>query len=64
MTTLMQVASRILLVWGVVDRHPDDTSPSIFYSTMLVAWSVTEVIRYGYFVMSLKGSGPAGVPRF
>lgn len=64
MTTAMQVASRILLVWGVVDRRPADTSPSPFYSSMLVAWSVTEVIRYGFFVFSLKGAGPQDVPGF
>lgn len=60
----MQVASRILLVWGIVNRYPDSTSPSPFYSSMLIAWSVTEVIRYGYFVFNLKGSGPQDVPQF
>jgi hypothetical protein len=54
LTTLMQVASRFLLVWGVVDLFPSATGPNPAYSTMLLAWSVTEVIRYSYFVNNLS----------
>ena len=47
LTTLMQVASRFLLVWGIASPATFGKvaghSPS--YSSMLVAWSVTEVIR-------------------
>lgn len=60
-TTLMQVSSRLLLIWAVVNRYPSATAPSPFYSSMLLAWSVTEVIRYSYFVWNLQG---AGVPGF
>ena len=56
-TTMMQVSSRLLLIWAVVDRFPAVTSPSAFYSSMLLAWSVTEVIRYSYFVWNLQGGG-------
>lgn len=59
-TTAMQVASRLLLVWGVVDAFPAvATSPA--YSTMLIAWSVTEVIRYSYFTLTLSGLLPSFV---
>lgn len=54
MTTVMQVASRFLLVWGVVDLFPQATGPNPAYSTMLLAWSVTEVIRYSYFAINLS----------
>lgn len=69
MTTAMQVASRFLLVWGIV--HPFGNqmlagtasfeSQSTLrnqqaYLGMLFAWSVTECIRYSYFVFFL-GSG-------
>jgi very-long-chain (3R)-3-hydroxyacyl-CoA dehydratase len=58
LTTGMQVASRLLLVWPVVNVFPSlATSPA--YSSMLVAWSVTEVIRYSFFVLSLSGFQPA-----
>lgn len=57
-TTGMQVASRLLLVWGVVNNFPFlATSPA--YSSMLTAWSVTEVVRYSYFVFTLSGFQPA-----
>ncbi|KAL8811269.1 MAG: hypothetical protein Q9200_001929 [Gallowayella weberi] len=57
-TTALQVVSRLLLVWAVVDQFPAATTPSIFYSTMLLAWSATEVVRYSYFVLNLRGSVP------
>ena len=61
LTTVMQVFSRILLVWGVVNAYASATTPSPFYSSMLFAWSATEVVRYGYFVLSLKGWVPGFV---
>ncbi|KAI9744789.1 MAG: hypothetical protein M1818_001714 [Claussenomyces sp. TS43310] len=56
-TTAMQVASRLLLVWGVVDAFPF-LAKSAGYSSMLLAWSVTEVIRYSYFTLNLSGLLP------
>ena len=61
LTTLMQVSSRFLLVWAVIDRYPSSTASSPFYSFMLLAWSITEVIRYSYFVWNLQGIGVPGV---
>ncbi|KAG9674270.1 PTPLA-domain-containing protein, partial [Aureobasidium melanogenum] len=59
-TTLMQVASRILLIWGIVYPFPNTVAFSPVYSSMLIAWSVTEVIRYSYFAINLStGSVPA-----
>lgn len=56
LTTLMQVASRLLLVWGIAYPFPQSTAHSPAFAGMLLAWSVTEVIRYSYFVF-LLGSG-------
>jgi len=56
----MQIASRFLLVWLVGYPFPAHTSASPAYTTMLLAWSITEVIRYSYFVFVLRG---AGVPK-
>ncbi|KAF7909612.1 uncharacterized protein EAF01_003330 [Botrytis porri] len=56
-TTGMQVASRLLLVWFIVNPFPW-VAKSTGYSTMLIAWSVTEVIRYSYFVITLSGYKP------
>ncbi|KAK5664152.1 hypothetical protein OQA88_367 [Cercophora sp. LCS_1] len=49
-TTAMQVASRLLLVWGISFPFPALNS-DIFYSSMLLAWSTTEIIRYTYFAL-------------
>jgi very-long-chain (3R)-3-hydroxyacyl-CoA dehydratase len=59
-TTLMQVASRFLLVWGIVHPFPY-LAQSPVYSSMLFAWSVTEVIRYSYFALTLSGWQPAAL---
>lgn len=56
MTTLMQVSSRFALVWGAVHAYPSVAS-SPAYSSMLLAWSTTEVIRYLFFALSLSGGG-------
>jgi hypothetical protein len=56
----MQVASRFLLVWGIAYNFPQTTAHSAAFSTMLLAWSFTEVVRYSYFVFTLSGMG---VPR-
>ncbi|KAJ4198073.1 Very-long-chain (3R)-3-hydroxyacyl-CoA dehydratase [Fusarium falciforme] len=56
-TTLMQVSSRFLLVWCIVDVFPY-LAQSPFYSSMLVAWSVTEIIRYSFFALTLSGFQP------
>lgn len=55
LTTLMQVSSRFALVWGAVHFYPlIAASPA--YSSMLLAWSTTEVVRYAFFALSL-GAG-------
>ncbi|KAK3939892.1 tyrosine phosphatase-like protein [Diplogelasinospora grovesii] len=50
MTTVMQVASRLVLVWGITFPFPA-LAGSAWYSSMLCAWSLTEVMRYGYFAL-------------
>ena len=54
-TTAVQVASRFLLVWGIVHPFPQ-TAASPLYASMLLAWSTTEVVRYSYFALALVGA--------
>ena len=54
LTTVMQVASRFLLVWGIVYFFPAVAVLNPTYTTMLVAWSTTEVIRYSYFAVNIS----------
>jgi hypothetical protein len=55
-TTALQVASRVTLIWWIVQFYDVKTEPA--YVSMLGAWSVTEVVRYCYFVVSLTGQVP------
>ncbi|KAF2838074.1 protein tyrosine phosphatase [Patellaria atrata CBS 101060] len=57
-TTGMQVASRLLLVWGIGHQFPQAVGGSPAYASMLVAWACSEVIRYPYFVFNLLGDVP------
>lgn len=50
----MQVASRFLLVWLIAYLFPATVSQSRAYTSMLFAWSVTEVVRYSYFAVNLS----------
>lgn len=63
-TTAMQVASRIMLVWGVLTPYPEIVVKSnafgksqqgtvggpVALAGCHLAWGVTEMIRYGFFV--------------
>ena len=60
LTTVMQVASRFLLVWIVVNNFPDIARSTWAYSSMLLAWSTTEVIRYSYFAVNLMNGKVPG----
>ena len=51
--TMVQVASRFVLVWVIVEQFPDIAGRSPAYTTMLIAWSLTETIRYSYFTSKL-----------
>lgn len=61
-TTAMQVSSRLLLVWPIVDVFPR-VALSGWYSSMLIAWSLTEVIRYTFFALSLSGFQPTSLTK-
>ncbi|KAK7970369.1 protein tyrosine phosphatase-like protein [Apiospora saccharicola] len=56
-TAAAQVASRYVAVWGVQFPFPALCASPV-YSTMLFAWSVTEVIRYTYLAVKLGGYEP------
>jgi very-long-chain (3R)-3-hydroxyacyl-CoA dehydratase len=56
----MQVSSRFLLVWCIAFFSPSSTASSPAYTSMLFAWSTTEIIRYGYFAYSLHFGGVPG----
>ncbi|KAI9667353.1 MAG: hypothetical protein M1821_000168 [Bathelium mastoideum] len=61
-TTLLQVASRLFLVHLIVGLFPHLTTPSLAYPSMLLAWSITETVRYSYFACALALGSPRRVP--
>lgn len=56
MTTLMQVASRLFLVWGVNYFVPEIHTHWSF-SSMVIAWSIAECTRYAFYIFHLSGGG-------
>lgn len=62
MTTAMQVASRLLVVWGILAQFGGDIvgaknaqTGDYAYLGCVAAWGITEVIRYGFFAITLSG---------
>ncbi|KAK2755058.1 hypothetical protein FQN54_006586 [Arachnomyces sp. PD_36] len=75
-TTAMQVASRLLVVWGILWMFASEegfgggegvimgggggVSGEVAFVGCLVAWGVTECIRYGFFALQVGGKGIPG----
>ena len=60
-TTVLQVASRFVLVWAIVEQFPDTTTVSPAYISMLLAWAATEMIRYSYFTCKIAFAEVPGI---
>lgn len=55
--TVQQISSRVILVCGVL-MVTDSSRETLGLPLALFAWSVTEVIRYGNYTMTLLGYVP------
>ncbi|KAJ1944956.1 hypothetical protein FBU59_002453 [Linderina macrospora] len=56
LTVLMQVYSRLLLVWGTLYMFDvPEVRASYGLALMLLAWSITECVRYSHYALSLMG---------
>jgi very-long-chain (3R)-3-hydroxyacyl-CoA dehydratase len=60
LTVVMQVWSRIAIVWGPLYFFPS-VAMSPAFTTLLLAWGLTETVRYTYFALQLS---TGSVPRF
>ncbi|ODQ81032.1 hypothetical protein BABINDRAFT_6881 [Babjeviella inositovora NRRL Y-12698] len=58
-TTLSQVASRLLIVWGFFYAFPNSefNRTTTTYFSLVVSWAVTEIIRYQYYALNLSSGG-------
>ncbi|KAF3389490.1 hypothetical protein F1880_003476 [Penicillium rolfsii] len=62
LTTAMQVASRLVVVWGVLKPFGGEIVGArvaqvgdYAYLGCVAAWGITEIIRYGFFAITLSG---------
>ncbi|RKP10286.1 protein tyrosine phosphatase [Thamnocephalis sphaerospora] len=59
-TTVTQVFSRLLLVWGICNQfHVPAVQSHWAYTSMTFAWSITEVVRYLFYGLNLLGQQPS-----
>ena len=74
--TMMQVASRLYIVWLILYAYPfpevlwiseiqywslhlNQVYSSYFFTSMLIAWCITEVVRYSFYGLNLLfGTAP------
>ncbi|KAJ7943726.1 Very-long-chain (3R)-3-hydroxyacyl-CoA dehydratase [Quillaja saponaria] len=48
--TLPQISSRLFVTWGILWSFPE-TRSHVLVSSLLISWSITEIIRYSFFGM-------------
>ncbi|CAK9186718.1 unnamed protein product [Ilex paraguariensis] len=57
--TLPQIGSRLYLTWGILWSFPE-TQTHILVSSLVISWSITEIIRYSFFgTKEALGSAPS-----
>ncbi|KAI8636128.1 tyrosine phosphatase-like protein [Parasitella parasitica] len=59
-TTVMQVFSRIFLIWAVNFPFPQIHS-HWSYATMVISWSIAEIVRYSYYATNLVSTVPGSI---
>ncbi|KAL2920205.1 hypothetical protein HK105_200273 [Polyrhizophydium stewartii] len=60
-TTAVQVASRLLLIFVTQHFEVPLIRENGAFTTMVLAWSITEVVRYSYYGLNLLGSQPGAL---
>ncbi|KAK1603318.1 hypothetical protein QYE76_018650 [Lolium multiflorum] len=48
--TIPQIGSRLFLTWGILWSFPE-TQSHILVTSLVISWSITEIIRYSFFGM-------------
>lgn len=69
----MQVASRLWIVWGIVNLAPDAATASqvaaiplpglgkvgLSFASLVIIWSLSEILRYGHFATKVRCNAAA-----
>lgn len=58
-TTIIQVSSRLLICWGILNLYPSIVLKTTAFFSMSYAWSITEIVRYSYYANNLKKKAPS-----
>ncbi|CAH8638072.1 unnamed protein product [Schistosoma margrebowiei] len=53
MTTVLQVSSRLLVVWGILYIVPEVARDNLGVPLIVISWSIAEMIRYSYYVADI-----------
>ncbi|CAH8652818.1 Very-long-chain (3R)-3-hydroxyacyl-CoA dehydratase hpo-8, variant 2 [Schistosoma haematobium] len=53
MTTMLQVSSRLLVVWGILYIVPEVARDNLGVPLIVISWSIAEMIRYSYYVADI-----------
>ncbi|MDC6272304.1 protein tyrosine phosphatase-like domain-containing protein [Acetobacter pasteurianus] len=63
-TLLLQSFARLIILVGICYVIPESPANYALYtfSGLTLAWSITEIIRYGYYFLKLSQKAPASVP--
>ncbi|CAH8611987.1 unnamed protein product [Heterobilharzia americana] len=54
-TTLMQISSRLLVVWGILYIIPEATNSNFGVPLIVISWSIAEMVRYTYYMADICG---------
>jgi very-long-chain (3R)-3-hydroxyacyl-CoA dehydratase len=57
-STIMQVGSRLFLVWGISELSVA-SQLQFGYLLMVVSWSLVEIPRYAYYALAIIGKPPS-----
>ncbi len=49
------MSSRVFVTWAILAKFPTTAETSYGAPALLAAWSLTEVVRYSFYAMSLVG---------
>ncbi|TPP62966.1 Very-long-chain (3R)-3-hydroxyacyl-CoA dehydratase PASTICCINO 2 [Fasciola gigantica] len=52
-TTMVQISSRLFVVWGVLYLLPEVKKQSIGVPLILIAWCLAEIIRYIFYALNI-----------
>lgn len=52
-TTFVQVMSRLIVLWGAVEIGSKPVTTGWFFTQMVTAWGLSEIIRYSFYFFGL-----------